>query len=128
MPVLSYVHHLFHVDQGQASIHTLRWQDRPLPGPRCQSRDVAPWGQYPYRPGWNRAWCHGGQRTCKALPPPLLHPSRRSLPHGMLATFLLGLSCSSRRMARALGVQSRTRSRWCWWWRNTALSYELDRH
>jgi len=31
MPKLSYVHHLFNVDQCQAYIHTLRGQDRPLP-------------------------------------------------------------------------------------------------
>ena len=40
MSVLSYVHQLFNVDQCQASIHTLRWKDRPLQCPRCQSRDV----------------------------------------------------------------------------------------
>jgi hypothetical protein len=30
-------------------------------------------------------------------------------------------------MARELGVQSRTSYRWCWWLRNTAVSYETDR-
>jgi hypothetical protein len=38
MPVLSYVHHLCTTDQGQAYMHTLRWKDRPLPCPRCQSQ------------------------------------------------------------------------------------------
>ena len=37
MSVLSYVHQLFNVDQCQAYIHTLRWKDRPLQCPRCQS-------------------------------------------------------------------------------------------
>ena len=37
MPVLSYVHHLFNVAQCHAYIHTLRWKDRPLQCPRCQS-------------------------------------------------------------------------------------------
>jgi Zn finger protein HypA/HybF involved in hydrogenase expression len=46
MPVLSYVHHLFNVDQCQAYIHTLRWKDRPLQCPRCQSHDVDLWGTY----------------------------------------------------------------------------------
>lgn len=46
MPVLSYLHHLFNVDQCHASIHTLRWKDRPLQCPRCQSQDVDPWGTY----------------------------------------------------------------------------------
>jgi hypothetical protein len=31
-------------------------------------------------------------------------------------------------MARELGVQSRASYRWCWWLRNTAVSYEIDRH
>ena len=46
MPVLSHLHHLFNADQCQAYIHTLRWKDRPLQCPRCQSQDVDPWGQY----------------------------------------------------------------------------------
>jgi transposase-like protein len=45
----------------------------------------------------------------------------------MLATFLLCLSCSSRRIARELGVHVRTGYRWCWWLRNAALSYEIGR-
>jgi hypothetical protein len=43
MPVLSYVHHLFNPEQCQAYIHTLRWKDRPLQCPRCQSQVVDPW-------------------------------------------------------------------------------------
>jgi hypothetical protein len=48
MPVLSYVHHLFNVDQCQASIHTLRWKDRSLQCLRCQSHDVDPWDFLPF--------------------------------------------------------------------------------
>jgi hypothetical protein len=47
--------------------------------------------------------------------------------HWILATFLLCLSCSSRRIARELGVHVRTGYRWCWWLRNAALSYEFGR-
>lgn len=36
MPVLSRVPHLFTAEQCQASLHTLRWKDRPLQRPRCQ--------------------------------------------------------------------------------------------
>jgi transposase len=57
----------------------------------------------------------------------LLAQSKRSLGHWILATFLLCLSCSSRRIARELGVHIRTSYRWCWWLRNAALSYEMDR-
>src|SRR5262249_50055616 len=50
-----------------------------------------------------------------------------SLSHWILATFLLCLACSSRRIARELGVRHRTSYRWCWWLRNAALSYEMQR-
>src|SRR5688572_25213089 len=47
--------------------------------------------------------------------------------HWILATFLLCLSCASRRIAKELGVHIRTGYRWCWWLRNAALSYEIGR-
>ena len=40
---------------------------------------------------------------------------------------LLCLACSSRRIARELGIHIRTSYRWCWWLRNAALSYEMQR-
>jgi ISXO2-like transposase domain len=57
-----------------------------------------------------------------------LAQSQRSLPHWIVAIFLPCFSCSSRRIARELGVHIRTSYRWCWWLRNAALSYETDRH
>ena len=127
MPVLSYIHQLFDAEHCQTSIHTLRWKERPLQCPRCQSQDVDPWGTYHYRPGCTRYWCNGCQRTFNDLTDTLLHQSRRSCAYWMLATFLLCLSCSSRRIARELGVHSRTSYRWCWWLRNSAVSYETER-
>jgi hypothetical protein len=50
----------------------------------------------------------------------LLDGSKRSVMHGIMATFLLCLSGSSRRIARELGVHGRTSYRWCWWLRNAA--------
>ena len=44
-----------------------------------------------------------------------------------ISIFLLCLSCSSRRIAREVGVHIRTGYRWCWWLRNAALSYEMER-
>jgi hypothetical protein len=85
MPVLSYVHELFNVDQCHAYIHTLRWKDRPLQCPRCQSEEVDPWGNYHYRPGCKRYWCHGCKRTFNDLTDTLLHQSKRSLPYWILA-------------------------------------------
>jgi transposase-like protein len=123
MPVLSYVHQLGNADQCQTYIHTLRWKDRP----RCQSHEVDPWGHYHYRPGGKRYGCHGCKRTFHELTNTMLHRSKRSLPHWILATLLLGLACSSRRIAREVGVHIRTSYRWCWWWRNAALAYERQR-
>jgi transposase len=56
-----------------------------------------------------------------------LDGSKRSVMHWILATFLLCLSCASRRIAKELGVHIRTSYRWCWWLRNAALSYEMQR-
>jgi hypothetical protein len=56
-----------------------------------------------------------------------LHQSQRPLAYWILATFLLCLACSSRRIAREVGVHIRTSYRWCWWLRNAALSYEMPR-
>ena len=128
MPVFSYLHHLFNADICHAYIHTLRWKDRPLQCPRCQSQAIDPWGNYHYRSGCKRYWCNGCQRTFNGLTHTLLHQSQRSLPHWILATFLLCLACSSRRIARELGIRVHTSYRWGWWLRNAALSYEMQRH
>jgi transposase-like protein len=128
MPGLSHLHQLFCANTCHVYIHTLRWQNRPLHCPRCQSHDIGPWGNYHYRPGLKRYWCHGCRRTFSDLTHTLLAQSQRSLPHWILAIFLLCLSCSSRRIARELGVHVRTSYRWCWWLRNAALSYEMHRH
>jgi len=129
MPVLSYLYQLFNVDQCQAYIHTLRWKDRPLQCPRCQSHNVGPWGAYHYQPGLKRYRCKEKDctRTFNDLTGTLLDGSKRSVMHWILATFLLCLSCSSRRIARELGVHVRTGYRWCWWLRNVSLSYKLGR-
>ena len=127
MPVLSHLHHLFNAEQCQTYIHTLRWKDRPLQCPRCQSHHMGRWGTYQYRPGCKRYWCHSCKRTFNDLTATLLHRSQQPLSYWILATFLLCLSCSSRRIAREVGVHVRTSYRWCWWLRNTALSYEMHR-
>jgi transposase-like protein len=129
MPVLSYVHHLFNIAQCHAYIHTLRWKDRPLQCPRCQSHNVGPWGAYHYQPGLKRYRCKEKEckRTFNDLTNTLLHQSKRSLASWILATFLLCLSCSSRRIARELGLHISISYRWCWWLRNTALSYAILR-
>jgi hypothetical protein len=56
-----------------------------------------------------------------------LHQSKRPLSYWILATFLLCLACSSRRIAREVGVHVRTSYRWCWRLRHAALSYEMSR-
>ena len=129
MPFLANFHQLFATPTCQAYIHHLRWKDRPLQCPRCQSHNVGPWGTYHYQPGLKRYRCK--ERDCKRtfndLTGTLLDGSKRSLAHWMLATFLLCLSCSSRRIAKELRVHVRTGYGWCWWLRNAALSYEIGR-
>jgi transposase-like protein len=127
MPVPSYVHQLFHAEQCQSYLHALRWKDRPFQCPHCQSSKVGPWGTYHYRPGCKRYRCKRCQRTFNDLTQTLFAHSKRSLSHWLLVTFLLCLSCSSRRIAREVGVHVRTSYRWCWWLRNAALSYETQR-
>ena len=127
MPVLVSLHQLFHTDTCVAYIHALRWKERPLHCPRCHSHKVSPWGTYHYRPGLKRYRCKACRRTFHELTQTLFDQSKRSLAHWILATFLLCLSCSSRRIARELGVHISTSYRWCWWLRNAALSYEEER-
>ena len=129
MSIVSYLHHLFNPETCQSSIHTLRWKDRPLQCPRCQSHHVGPWGTYHHQPGLKRYRCkeQGCKRTFNDLTGTLLDGSKRSVMHWILATFLLCLSCSSRRIAKELGIHVRTGYRGCWWLRNAALSYEIGR-
>ena len=129
MSMVSHLHDLFNPETGRSYLHTLRWQDRRLQCPRCQSLNVGPWGTYHAQPGLKRYRCKekGCKRTFNDLTGTLLDGSKRSLPPWILATLLLCLSCSSRRIARELGVHVRTGYRWCWWLRNAALSYETQR-
>jgi hypothetical protein len=48
MAILSHLHQLFDVKTCYAYIHHLRFKERPLQCPRCQSHDVDPWGDYHY--------------------------------------------------------------------------------
>jgi hypothetical protein len=127
MPTLSYVHPLFSLEPGQASLQTLRGPARALPGPRCQSQAVEPWGKDPSRRGCQRSWCDGCQRTCNDLTHTLLPRRKHSLAYGSLATCLVCRSGASRRIARARGGQSRTRSRWGGRLRPAAVSSETAR-
>src|SRR2546430_5246229 len=78
--------------------------------------------------------CHG-EFLIKALRVSVLErifsffPSLSAIPRELIqhSDFLLCLSCSSRRIARELGIHVRTSYRWCWWLRNAALSYEMSR-
>ena len=122
MSIVAHLHQLFNADTCPSYIHTLRWKDRPLQCPRCRSHNVGPWGTYHYQPSLQRYRCKEKdcKRTCNAPTGTRLDGSKRSVMPWMLATFLLCLSCSSRRIARELGIHSRTSYRWCWWLRNAA--------
>ena len=92
MSIVSHLHHLFDPETCQSYIHTLRWKDRPLQCPRCQSLNVGPWGAYHAQPGLKRYRCkeQGCKRTFNDLTGTLLDGSKRSVMHWILATFLLG--------------------------------------
>ena len=84
---------------------------------------------YHYQPSLQRYRCkeHACKRTFNDLTGTLLDGSKRSLMHWMLATFLLCLSCTSRRIAREVGVHVRTGYRCVLAAANAALSYEIGR-
>src|SRR5919202_1169367 len=54
MAMASHLHHLFNTETCQSYLHTLRWKDRPLQCPRCQSHNGGPWGTYHAQPGLKR--------------------------------------------------------------------------
>ena len=125
MPVFSYFHQLFNAEQCQAYMHTLRWKDRPLQCPRCHSQDVDLMGaRTTIGPGSNGTGVTAASAPSTISLTPCSTGASGQVLHWILATFLLCLSCSSRRIARELGLHSRTSYRWCWWLRNAALSYE----
>jgi transposase-like protein len=120
MSIVSPLHHLFNAATCQSYIHTLRWKERPLQCSRCQSHNVGPWGTYHYQPGLQRDRCKekGCKRTFNDLTGTLLDGRKRSLRQWILATFLLCLSCASRRIATEVGGHIRASYRWCWWLHN----------
>jgi hypothetical protein len=42
MSLVSHLHQLFNTETCRSYIHMLRWKDRPLQCPRCQSFNVGP--------------------------------------------------------------------------------------
>jgi hypothetical protein len=46
MSIVSHLHQLFNAETCHSYIHTVRWKDRSLQCPRCQSCNVGPWGTY----------------------------------------------------------------------------------
>lgn len=83
MSIVSHLHQLFNAETCQSSLHTLRWKDRPLQCPRCQSHNVGPWGAYHYQPGLKRYRCNekGCTRIFNDLMGTLLDCCKRSVMH-----------------------------------------------
>ncbi len=100
MSLLHTILEVFSEEACQRYIHRLRWQDRDLQCPRCQSSKVRPWGKYPRKPGLKRDTCTGCRKTFNDLPGTIFERSRLSLAGWILAAFLVALSCTSRRIAR----------------------------
>jgi hypothetical protein len=91
MSMGSHLHHLFNAETCQAYIHALRWKDRPLQCPRCQSHHVGPWGTSHDQPGLQPLSRAGLQAH---LPCPHGHPLGRqqALPRPLDARHLSPLS------------------------------------
>ena len=126
MPVLSYVHQLFDVDQCQTYIHTLRWQDRPLQCPRCQSQDVDPWGSTTTDPGANATGVTAASAPSTISPTPCSSRASGRSRSGCWRPFCC-VSPARRDALPGRWGSSRTSYRWCWWLRHAALSYEMHR-
>lgn len=127
MSLLSSFLDLFSPEACQRYIHRLRWQDKSLQCPRCQSPQVRPWGKYHRKPGLERYVCDGCGRTFNDLTGTSFHRSRLSLAGWILAAFLLALCCTSRRIGRELGMWLCSTYHRVWLLRNLALSLEHDR-
>lgn len=63
MSIISHLHPLLNEETCQAYLHKLRWKDRPLACPHCESEDIGPWGVYHRHPGLKRHRCKNCGRT-----------------------------------------------------------------
>src|SRR5919205_630748 len=83
MSIVSHLHQFFSPETCPSYIHRLRWKERLLQCPRCQSHNVGPWGAYHYQPGLQRYRCkeQGCKRTFNDLTGTLLcfRPARVNL-------------------------------------------------
>jgi len=127
MSIISYLHELFNEQKCNEYIHQLRWQNRQLQCPHCQSDNVKPWGNYHCFPGLKRYKCKGCNRTFNDKTNTVLDGCKIPSKIAILSSFLLCLSSSSRRISRETGSHIRTAYYWCWYFRNAAISYEINR-
>ncbi len=91
MSIISHLHQLFNEETCQTYLHKLRWKDRPLQCPHCESEDIRPWGVYHRRPGLKRHRCKNKTcgRTFNDLTLTTLSHSKLSLHHWILATNMM---------------------------------------
>jgi transposase-like protein len=127
MPIISYLHELFNEQKCNEYIHQIRWQDRQLQCPRCQSNNIKPWGNYIGFPGLKRYKCKGCNKTFNDKTNTVLSGCKIQTKIAILSSFLLCLSSSSHRIRRETGSHIRTAYHWCWYFRNAAISYEICR-
>ena len=127
MSIVSASPQLLIAETCQSYIHTLRWEDRPLQCPRCQSYAVGPWGTYHYRSGCKRYRCRDCQRTFNDLTGTCSTAASAPWRTGFSPPFC----CACRAhpgVSPRVGVHLRTQLSLvlvAWW--NAALSYEMDR-
>ena len=127
MFIISYLHELFNEQKCQEYIHKLRWKDRPFICPRCENENIKNWGKYHRKKGLKRYICKNCNRTFNDLTNTLLDGCKLPIQLILLVVFLMCIPCSCLRIRRELGIHIKTAYRWCWWFRNVALSYEFSR-
>ena len=126
MFIISYIHELFNEQKCQEYIRKLRWKDRPFICPHCDSDNIKNWGKYHRKKGLKRYICKNCNRTFNDLTNTLLDGCKLPIQLILLVVFLMCIPCSCLRIRRELGIHIRTAYRWCWWFRNVALSYEVN--
>lgn len=126
MKIIHNLTNFFNEKTCQAYIHQLRWQDRPLQCPRCQSQKVSSWGVYHRKKGLWRYMCRECHRTFNDLTHTIFDKSHLPLACWILAAFLMALGSSSRRIGKEISTTIKTAYHKAWSLRNLGLSYEVE--
>jgi hypothetical protein len=112
MSIVSPLHQLLNAATGHSYLHTLRWKDRPLQCPRCQSYAVGPWVLITTDQGANATAAETASVPSTTSPAPC--STAATLPGALDARHLAAVPVVLIPAHRQeLGVPIRTSYRWC---------------